>query len=293
MTEAERQEMVEEERQVILDETDERYPDPLPDPGGFSVPLPKENAQVATRDPNVLSAPAAINPMAFIATAVANNAGIDTLERLMTLQERWEANTNKKAFNAAMADFRGEVPDIGKDASVAYETDRGVTSYNHASLDHICHQINPVLSKFGLSFNWSDPKQEGGLLHVTCRVSHRLGHTEGTTLVSALDTSGGKNAIQSLGSTSSYLSRYTLVMALGLSTGEDDDGRASGGPPGAPTDAPGGDYCPDDQFDALFPTWKEKILVGIKDPAEILAWIASKGLNLSPAQITRIQQIRA
>ena len=36
------------------------------------------------------------------------------------------------------------------------------------------------------------------------------------------DTSGNKNSIQSIGSTRTYLQRYTLIGALGLSTAEDD-----------------------------------------------------------------------
>jgi hypothetical protein len=45
------------------------------------------------------------------------------------------------------------------------------------------------------------------------------------------DSTGNKNNIQSIGSTRTYLQRYTLVGALGLSTAdEDNDGKTSGNP---------------------------------------------------------------
>src|SRR5690606_10591416 len=46
------------------------------------------------------------------------------------------------------------------------------------------------------------------------------------------DGSGNKNAIQGIGSTSTYLQRYTLSAAFGLTTAdEDDDGEATGDKP--------------------------------------------------------------
>ena len=54
-----------------------------------------------------------------------------------------------------------------------------------------------------------------------------MGHSESTTLEAAADQSGGKNAIQAIGSTVTYLERYTLLALTGLATHEDDDGAGS------------------------------------------------------------------
>ena len=43
------------------------------------------------------------------------------------------------------------------------------------------------------------------------------------------DNSGSKNSIQAIGSTTTYLQRYTLFSILGLAAGEDDDGSAASG----------------------------------------------------------------
>src|SRR5690606_35194749 len=61
---------------------------------------------------------------------------------------------------------------------------------------------------------------------VTCVITHELGHSERTTLSAAPDESGGKNSIQAVGSTVTYLQRYTLMAATGLAAKDmDDDGR--------------------------------------------------------------------
>ena len=60
---------------------------------------------------------------------------------------------------------------------------------------------------------------------MSCCVTHILGHTECTTLSELPDESGSKNSIQAIGSTVSYLQRYTLFSILGLASKEmDNDG---------------------------------------------------------------------
>lgn len=62
---------------------------------------------------------------------------------------------------------------------------------------------------------------------MTCKITHIQGHSEETTLLAQPDASGSKNAIQAMGSTITYLERYTLLALTGLATHEDDDGKAS------------------------------------------------------------------
>ena len=49
---------------------------------------------------------------------------------------------------------------------------------------------------------------------------------EENTLTGPVDATVGKNAIQAIGSTLTYLQRYSLVQALGLAASNDDDGRS-------------------------------------------------------------------
>jgi hypothetical protein len=169
---------------------------------------------------------ATATPADLLRIAVEGGADLEKLERLMALQERWEANEARKAFVVAMTEFKAEPIDIFKRKEVSFTTrDGDTTSYKHAELSDVTGAIGPVMAKHKLSFRW-DVKQEGPLITVDCIVTHVLGHSEKVTMQGQPDASGKKNAIQQVASTVSYLQRYTLLAATGTSTkGDDNDGR--------------------------------------------------------------------
>lgn len=161
-----------------------------------------------------------VTPMTMLQMAVSQGADLDKLEKLMALQERWEKNEAKKAFVAAMNAFKANPPKVYKTKSVSF----GDTHYNHALLENAAEIIGAELTKHGLSFRW-DCEQLEGIVKVTCVLTHSLGHSERVSLQAGLDQSGKKNNIQALGSTVSYLERYTLFAATGMAAkGMDDDG---------------------------------------------------------------------
>jgi len=161
-------------------------------------------------------------PADMIRMAVEGKADLAQLRELLALQKDWEANEARKSFHAAMAEFKANPPKIDKDKAVAY----GNTKYNHASLANVTEKIGAELSKHGLSASWST--KQNGQICVTCRITHVQGHSEETMLCAASDTSGSKNAIQAIGSTITYLERYTLLALTGLATYEqEDDGQAA------------------------------------------------------------------
>jgi len=158
-------------------------------------------------------------PVNLIQMAIEKGAGIDTLKGLMDLQERWEKNEARKKFKSAMVDFQREKPELKKDSNVNF----GNTKYAFNSLPNIQRAIDPVLSQHGLSYRWEQEQKEDGSIKITCIVSHISGHEESTYLVAKPDGSGSKNPIQQIGSTVSYLKRYTLEGACGLSSDKDTD----------------------------------------------------------------------
>lgn len=169
-----------------------------------------------------------VTPASLLQVALQKGADMPTLERLIALQERMEANDARKAYVVAMSAFKTIPQTIAKNKLVSFTTAKGETHYMHATLDHICEVIGPSMAKNGLSHRWVVDQAEGGMIRVTCMVTHVLGHTESVTLVAGADQSGNKNNIQAVGSTVTYLQRYTLLSALGLATGgEDDDGAGS------------------------------------------------------------------
>jgi len=168
-----------------------------------------------------------VSPSSLIEKALTEKADLEKLEKLLAIRERWEANEARKAYHKAMASFKANPPKIDKDKTVSY----GNTKYNHATLGNVTEKISAELSKYGLSASWTT--KQNGQVCVTCRITHILGHSEETMLCAASDTSGSKNAIQAIGSTITYLERYTLLALTGLATYEqDDDGQAAGAPVG-------------------------------------------------------------
>lgn len=166
-------------------------------------------------------------PQELIAHAIASGADLTQLEKLMSLQERWEANEARKAYHEAMAAFKANPPKIKKDKKVGYDSQKGgKVGYSHASLGNVTESINSRLSEHGLSAGWT-VNQRGVEISVTTKITHKQGHSEETTLVATADNSGNKNPIQMIGSTITYLERYGLLALTGLATfDQDDDGRA-------------------------------------------------------------------
>jgi len=167
------------------------------------------------------------SPASMMMTALARGGDLEKLEKFMELQERWEAREAKKAYTEAMAAFKADPPEIFKDRKVSYSAGGKITEYRHASLWEVTKKINSALGEHGLSAAW-ETKQDNGNITVTCTITHKQGHSESTSLTAAPDTSGAKNSIQAIGSTISYLERYTVLALTGLATADmDDDGQSS------------------------------------------------------------------
>lgn len=164
------------------------------------------------------TAVADISPPAMLQQALASGASIEVMERFMEMTVKWEAVQARKAFDNAIAELRGKLPDIVKT--------REGHNYKYEALSDIVKAISPPMAELGLSFRWRTDAKDGMVI-VTCIVSHREGHSEETSLPSPPDTSGSKNAIQALGSAVTYLQRYTLKAAIGIAAAHDDDGQSA------------------------------------------------------------------
>lgn len=168
-------------------------------------------------------------PADLVRYAMDREVDLDRLERLMDMQLKWEANQARKAFTDAMAEFKKNPPTIYKDKHVEFRTDKGVTAYDHATIGNVVEKVVSALAEHGFSHRWVPSRSEGGMLSITCVITHKAGHSEETTLEAGLDQSGGKNNIQAMISTKSYLERHSLLAAVGLATRDtpDDDGRSA------------------------------------------------------------------
>lgn len=192
-----------------------------------------------------------MTPMEMLDRAVSKGASIETLEKLMALQERWERNGARKSFDAAMASARSELPIIIKNRAVDFTSAKGRTNYVYEDLASIAKAVDPILARHGLAYRFRTA-QEGSNVTVTCVISHREGYSEENSLSAGRDESGNKNNIQAVGSAVTYLQRYTLKAALGLSATKDDDAAAT----------------KEEDYDTT--QWTEKLLIAGHDREEII-----------------------
>ncbi|RQZ08936.1 single-stranded DNA-binding protein [Burkholderia stagnalis] len=282
-----------------------------------------EAAESRTAPPPAVAQPAApapqrtalatATPGELLRIAVENNADLDRLEKLMQLQERWEANEARKAFVMAMAAFKREPVEIYKRKQVGYKTREGdFVGYKHAELSDVTAAIAPAMAKHGLSFDW-DIHQGNGTITVDCVVTHVMGHSKMVTMSGAPDNSGKKNLIQQAASTITYLQRYTLLAATGMSTKDEDDDGAGGADDQSCAGAQGGDggtpkkdneqrgrraaparqqqagaeppaFYDQKKFDANKDQWRSVVTSGRKTPAQMVAFIESRGAPLTEDQ---------
>ena len=164
--------------------------------------------------------------LTLVDDALQRGDALDKIDRLLDLRDREERTRALRAFDAAIAAAKGEIPTIIKNRTVSYGT--GKTAYKHADLAEIEKTVRPILAKYGLSYRFRSDVKDGKIV-VTCMVSHKDGHREENSLPGPADTSGSKNPLQAIGSATTYLSRYTLMLSLGLAASDDDDAVAANG----------------------------------------------------------------
>ena len=203
-------------------------PQPLSLPFTWRSLWPFRRSQALVPAPAVLPAGPS-TPPELLRIAVSQNADLAKLSQLMDLQERWERSEAKKAYVVAMNAFKANPPLITKNEIAEFIGKNGeIVEWEYSTLDHIHDAVLSELSRHGISHRWIVEQPKAESVRVTCILTHRLGHSEQTTLEGPVDHSGSKNAIQAIGSSAKYLERYTLMAATGLADkSPDTDGLAA------------------------------------------------------------------
>ncbi len=188
----------------------------------------KKSNQVATLHP--AGTEMSVHPGTMIeALMKVKDLDVARLEKMFELQERYDANLARKAYHEAMARFGALIPVMAYDSDVSYPGKDGKlpTEYGFTSLAGSMKLCQDAMDQCQLKASWKTESGEGGQTKVTCSITHALGHSESTSLSALPDPSGGKNAIQAVKSTVSYLKRITFEAIAGLATKADDadDGR--------------------------------------------------------------------
>jgi len=167
--------------------------------------------------------------------AIDGKAAVEVIKELRAMWLDDQTRQAKAAFQAAMALFKAEAPIILKEKAVPDRTGR--TAYKYAPLEAVETQIRAIEAKHGFTHHFPAMENDGGKITATCRVTHRDGHCEDTTVTYRLGT---KTAImsdtQQDAAAESFAKRRALTNAYGLTiAGEDLDGATGKLKPAGPS----------------------------------------------------------
>ncbi len=167
---------------------------------------------------------AILSPLEMVRMRIAECQDLAQLEKLMDLEKRWHTEQSQRAYTAAFAEFKRNMPVVVKDMiNKQYGSD-------YTSLANLVNTTNRVLGEYGFNARWDviDGSPANG---VVCLLSHVAGHTERVVIKGPLDVTGQKNDLQKIKSTLTYLEGATFQAITGVvarSACLDDDGNAAG-----------------------------------------------------------------
>jgi len=173
---------------------------------------------VIDNTPTVPARAPAATPVEMAYQLIQSGADFATVKEMLAVSKELAAEKARNAFNEAAAAAKAEIPVVARNAE-------GHNKKAYANFAAYASVVDPVIAKYGLRYRFRTEQTDR--ITVTCILSHKDGHSEENSLSGPADSSGSKNAIQAIGSTLTYLQRYTLIQALGLAAGDDDDGRKS------------------------------------------------------------------
>lgn len=152
---------------------------------------------------------------------------VDKLGELIKLQERILDRESSTAFDLAYKAMLPNIPRITKRGIIKNKEGRIQSRY--AKFEDIRRICDPILLSFGFTIRFRTEWPETGTLEVVGELVHERGGRRESRFRTTADASGGKNAIQGLGSGVSYGQRYTYKDLLVIvEEGVDDDGQAHG-----------------------------------------------------------------
>lgn len=188
--------------------------------------------QVATYEP-------APDPfLAMIERAASNQSfDIEKMDRLVAMRNAELSRQARVAFDSAFAEMQPKLPVIDRNGRIEIRKKDAAGERNgdvqqssaYALWADIKAACNPMMLEHGFGISFRPKTAPDGKIIVTCILSHRGGHREeANSIPMQHDATGSKNAVQAVGSSLSYGTRYMGIMMLGIVTKEtDDDGRGA------------------------------------------------------------------
>lgn len=154
------------------------------------------------------------------------------ISAILDIQERMIAKRAEAEFNEAFLRLREKLPIIKKGDIVAYEdkkhSGKMVEAFKFAKWEKVQAIIDDIIASEGFDLTFDSTVHPNGTA-VVAILHHKGGHTRRTsTPPIPIDSGGGKNNVQGVGSSMSYGQRYATKFALNLRFEDDDDGKLAG-----------------------------------------------------------------
>lgn len=143
------------------------------------------------------------------------------------MHERIVERNAKVAFESALSRLQASLPQIDQ-SGVILAKDRITVKSRYAPLEDIDSIVRPLLAAEGFAVSYNTEELPSGKIRLTCKLSHKDGHSETRGLPLPIDKNEYRSAIQDHGSTISYGRRYLLKLHLNIiEKYEDNDGQAN------------------------------------------------------------------
>lgn len=206
-------------------------------------PAPDTHAQttaVARFQTAHTPAPIIVDPTVALMDVISRAASdpsfdADKVDRLISMYERVNAQSARAQYIAALAEMQPKLPVIDERGGI--KNNNGEVQSTYAKWEDINDAIRPVLADYGFALSFRTSIAQDGKIIVTGILAHRGGHQEETAVTLPHDSSGNKNAVQAVGSSTSYGKRYAAMSLLNITSrapqDRDDDGQAGGTSPAA------------------------------------------------------------
>lgn len=175
-------------------------------------------SEVAASPTDTVTTVEAMTPMQMAYRLLESGIDLGSVKEMLTVSKELAADQARMEFSSAIASAKAEIKPVIKN--------RDGHNARYADFAAIANAVDPIISQYGLSYRFKTTQTDR--INVTCILEHVKGHFEEITLSGPADKSGSKNEIQALGSTLTYLQRYTLIQALGLAVSQDTDGANTG-----------------------------------------------------------------
>lgn len=178
------------------------------------------------REATEIEHPADHEHSALVRLALEKNVGVETIERLVALQERMAERDARGEFFRALGRFQSECPPCPKTKTAKIVTKKGGSySYPYAPLDALVAHVRPYLHKHGFSTTW-DCEANDTHVRATCYLKHVEGHAESASFSAPTETDAAMSGAQKNGAALTFAQRRSFEQVTGIVTTEDTDAAA-------------------------------------------------------------------